>query len=86
MKTALETCRLSENKIQDCDKCLERQLTTFEIRIPLPNSRQTNVGSYGFEQDNPTLATIYTDISGMDINPATPVDLGGSPNSTDTKE
>jgi outer membrane autotransporter protein len=44
----------------------------------------SNEGS-GFQADNDTIATIYTDISGMDINPATPVDLGGSPNSTDTK-
>jgi len=45
----------------------------------------SNVGSARFQQDNHTIAAIYTDISGMDINPATPVDLGGNPNSTDTK-
>ncbi len=44
----------------------------------------SNVGSARFQQDNHTIAAIYTDISGMDINPATPVDLGGNPNSTDT--
>ena len=41
LKTALETYRFSENKIQDCDHCIERQLATFEIRIPLPNARQS---------------------------------------------
>ena len=41
LKTALETYRFSENKIQACDKCIERQLATFEIRTSLPNSRQT---------------------------------------------
>src|SRR5258708_9715751 len=41
LKTALETYRFSENKIQDCDHCIERQLAAFEIRTPLPNSRQT---------------------------------------------
>jgi T5SS/PEP-CTERM-associated repeat protein len=45
----------------------------------------SNVGSSGFEQDNHTIATIYTDISGKDINPATSVDLGGTGKSTDTK-
>jgi T5SS/PEP-CTERM-associated repeat protein len=45
----------------------------------------SNVGNSGFEQDNHTLAAFYTDISGKDINPATPVDLGGNPKSTDTK-
>jgi transposase len=39
LKTALEIYRFSENKIQDCDKCIERQLATFEIRAPLPTSR-----------------------------------------------
>ena len=41
LKTALETYRFSQNKIQDCDQCIERQLATFEIKAPLPNSRQT---------------------------------------------
>jgi transposase len=41
LKTALETYRFSENKIQACDHCIERQLATFEIRIPLPNARQS---------------------------------------------
>src|SRR5262249_17964966 len=45
----------------------------------------SNVGSSGFEQDNHTIATVYTDISGKDINPATSVDLGGTGKSTDTK-
>ena len=40
LKTALEIYRFSENKIQDCDRCIERQLATFEIRAPLPNPRQ----------------------------------------------
>jgi transposase len=40
LKTALETYRFNENKIQDCDCCIECQLATFEIRAPLPNSRQ----------------------------------------------
>jgi transposase len=39
LKTALEIYRFSENKIQDCDTCIERQLASFEIRAPLPNSR-----------------------------------------------
>jgi hypothetical protein len=38
LKTALETYRFSENKIQDCDKCIERQLAAFEIRTTLPNA------------------------------------------------
>jgi hypothetical protein len=42
-----------------------------------------NRGS-GFEMDNQTLATIYTDISGSDIDPTTPIDLGHDPNSNDT--
>jgi len=41
LKTALETYRFSKNQIQDCDHCIERQLATFEIRIPLPNARQS---------------------------------------------
>ncbi len=41
LKTALESYRFSENKIQDCDQCIERQLATFENRAPLPNARQT---------------------------------------------
>jgi outer membrane autotransporter protein len=43
----------------------------------------SNAGS-GFQQDNHTIATTYTDISGMDIDPTTPIDLGGNPNSNDT--
>ena len=38
LKTALETYRFSQNKIQACDKCIENQLETFEIRTTLPNS------------------------------------------------
>jgi|SRR5271165_1703595 len=38
LKTALEIYRFSQNKIQDCDKCIERQLATFEIRTALPNA------------------------------------------------
>jgi transposase len=38
LKTGLEIYRFSENKIQDCDKCIERQLEAFEIRTALPNS------------------------------------------------
>jgi T5SS/PEP-CTERM-associated repeat protein len=45
----------------------------------------SNLPGTGFEQDNHTIAGLYTDISGMDINPATPVDLGSNPGSTDTK-
>ena len=41
LKTALETYRFSENKIQQCDHCIERQLASFEIRTPLPNARQS---------------------------------------------
>ena len=41
LKTALETYRFSENKIQACDQCIERQLATFEIRTPLPNAGQS---------------------------------------------
>ena len=41
LKTALETYRFSENKIQQCDYCIERQLATFEIRTPLPNARKS---------------------------------------------
>jgi hypothetical protein len=44
----------------------------------------SNVGTTGFEQDNHTLATVYTDISGMDIDPTTPIDLGHDPNSNDS--
>jgi T5SS/PEP-CTERM-associated repeat protein len=43
----------------------------------------SNAGS-GFQLDNHTIATAYTDISGTDINPATPVDIGSNPKSTDT--
>jgi transposase len=32
LKTALESYRFSQNKIQDCDQCVERQLATFEIK------------------------------------------------------
>jgi len=42
-----------------------------------------NRGS-GFEMDYHTLATIYMDISGMDIEPDTPVDLGHDSNSNVT--
>ena len=38
MKTALETYRFSQNKIQDCDQCIENQLEAFEIRTTLPNA------------------------------------------------
>ena len=38
LKTALETYRFSENKIQDCDKRIENQLEAFEIRTTLPNA------------------------------------------------
>jgi transposase len=34
LKTALESYRFSQNKIQDCDQCVERQLATFEIKTP----------------------------------------------------
>src|SRR5260370_17087815 len=40
LKTALETYRFSQKKIQDCDQCIERQLATFEIKAPLPDSKQ----------------------------------------------
>jgi transposase len=40
-KTALDTFRFSQKKIQDCDHCIERQLATFEIKSPLPDSKQT---------------------------------------------
>jgi transposase len=33
LKTALETYGFRENKIQDCDKCIERQLAIFEISL-----------------------------------------------------
>jgi T5SS/PEP-CTERM-associated repeat protein len=45
----------------------------------------SNLPGGGFEQDNHTIASIYTEISGMDINPATRVDLGSDPGSIDTK-
>ena len=38
LKTGLETYRFSQNKIQDCDKCIENQLEAFEIRTTLPNA------------------------------------------------
>jgi transposase len=41
LKTALDTYRFSQKKIQDCDQCIERQLATFEVKTPLPNSKQT---------------------------------------------
>jgi hypothetical protein len=43
----------------------------------------SNAGS-GFQLDNQTTAVTYTDISGMDIDPTTPIHLGGDPNSNDT--
>src|SRR5262249_36641768 len=41
LKTALDTYLFSQKKIQDCDQCIERQLATFEVKTPLPNSKQT---------------------------------------------
>jgi transposase len=41
LKTALETYRFSQNKIQDCDHCIEGQLAAFEIRKALPKARQS---------------------------------------------
>jgi len=38
LKTGLEIYRFTQNKIQDCDKCVERQLAAFEIRTALPNA------------------------------------------------
>jgi transposase len=38
LKTALETYRFSQNKIQACDQCIENQLEAFKIRTTLPNS------------------------------------------------
>jgi outer membrane autotransporter protein len=43
----------------------------------------SNLGA-GFESDNHTIATSYVDISGKDIDPNTPIDLGGNKGSTDT--
>ena len=40
LKTALETYRFSQKKIQDCDQCIERQLATFESKALLPDSKQ----------------------------------------------
>jgi transposase len=40
LKTALETYRFSQNRIQDCDHCIERQLAEFETRAQLPNAGQ----------------------------------------------
>jgi T5SS/PEP-CTERM-associated repeat protein len=37
------------------------------------------------QQDNHTLAATYTDIAGMDISSNTPIDLGASSGSTDSK-
>jgi transposase len=34
LKTALKTYRFSENKIQQCDHCIERQLAAFENQDP----------------------------------------------------
>jgi hypothetical protein len=34
----MEIYRFTQNKIQDCDKCVERQLAAFEIRTALPNA------------------------------------------------
>jgi outer membrane autotransporter protein len=51
-------------------------------RIVLSN---VGAGTTGFESDSHTIATSYTDISGKDINPNTPLDLGGNKGSTDTK-
>jgi len=44
----------------------------------------SNVGSARFQLDNLTIATSYSDISGSDIDPTTPIDLGRDPNSADT--
>src|SRR6516164_2665125 len=41
LRTALDTYRFSQKKIQDCDQCIERQLATFEIKTPLPDLKQT---------------------------------------------
>jgi hypothetical protein len=38
LKTALEIYRFTQNKIQDCDNCVERQLAAFEIRTVLPKA------------------------------------------------
>jgi transposase len=35
LKTALETYRFNEKKIQDCDHCIERLLATFDSRAQL---------------------------------------------------
>jgi transposase len=40
LKTALETYRFSENKIQHCDCCTASVLARFETRAHLPNSGQ----------------------------------------------
>jgi transposase len=40
LKTAVETYRFSENKIQHCDRCTGSVLARFETRAHLPNSRQ----------------------------------------------
>jgi outer membrane autotransporter protein len=45
----------------------------------------SNVGSARFQLDNLTIASDYTDTSGRDIYPRTPIDLGGNSNSTDKK-
>jgi transposase len=38
LKTALEIYRFSQNKMEDCDKCIERQLAAFEIKTALPKA------------------------------------------------
>jgi transposase len=38
LKTALEIYRFTQNKIQDCDKCVERRLAAFEITTTLPKA------------------------------------------------
>jgi transposase len=38
LKTALEIYRFTQDKIQDCDKCVACQLAAFEIRTAVPNA------------------------------------------------
>jgi transposase len=40
LKTALETYRFSQNKIQDCDDCIQHHLAEFESRGQLPHPSQ----------------------------------------------
>ena len=40
LKTALETYRFSQNKIQDCDDCIQQHLAQFESRAQLPHPSQ----------------------------------------------